>query len=312
MNDSRRISGLTSVMEEATEWFVRLHESPGDDLWRPQFDAWRAADPAHGAAYERVQRLWGASAHLPALTHWPMRQDRRAMLAGLAGLGGGALILTAGGRLALGPHPFADYRTRAGEVLQVTLRDGSGVTLSTATALAVDFTRTRRRLRLLDGEAWFQTASDPSRPLVVEAAGGLISAADAAAFGVRVQGRGGRLGVAERNVDVSVAGRAGRLNANQAAAFGQDGVEPLSAFDASDFAWRDGQLVFVNRPLGEVAAALDRWTGARTVVRGDDLAARPVTLITRTRQAHRGLEQLQRATPLSIEHLGPLTIVRSI
>lgn len=312
MNDRRNISGLTPAMEQATEWFVRLHESPGEPVSRAEFDIWRAADPAHAVAYDRVQRLWGASAHLPALAQAPARPDRRAMMAGLAGLGGGALILTAGGRLALGPHPFADYRTRAGEMLEVTLRDGTAVTLSTASALAVDFSADRRRLGLLDGEAWFRTAVDPSRPLTVEVAGARILTADGAAFGLRAQGRRGRLGVAERSVSVSVAGRSGRLDAGQTATFGREGLQAVSAFDGSDFAWREGQLVFVNQPLGEVVAALDRWTGARTVVRGDELAARPVTLITRTQDAGRGLEQLQRATPLSIERLGPLTVVRAI
>lgn len=310
--DRRQISGLTSAMEEATEWFVRQHENPGDDQWRPQFEAWREADPSHAAAYERVQRLWGASAHLPALAVAPARPDRRAVLAGVVGIGGGALAAAGAGRLALGPHPFADYRTRVGEVAKVTLEDGSDVALSTATALGVHFTRKERRVHLLEGEAWFQTASDPERPLMVEVAGRLVSAADAATFGIRALGRRGHLSVAVHSVDVGGPGRIERLEAGRTAEFGADGLERAAALDPADFAWRDGRLVFVNRPLGEVARTLDRWTGARTLVRGDDLAARPVTLITRTRDAAKGLEQLQQATPLSIERLGPLTIVRAI
>ncbi|WEK40094.1 MAG: FecR domain-containing protein [Candidatus Brevundimonas colombiensis] len=299
-------------MQEATEWFVQLHEDPRDDQLRPHFEAWRAADPRHADAYERVRRLWGAAAHLPALARAPARPDRRAVLTGVAGLGGAAMAVAATGRLVLGPHPFADYRTRAGEVLQVTLQDGSNVTLSTASALEIDISATARRLRLLQGEAWFETASDAGRRLSVEAAGATVSAADAAAFGVRLVGGCGRLSVARQAVALSLAGQSRQFGADKTALFDRTGIGAVSDLDVNDWAWRDGQLVFINRPLAEVLAGLDRWTGLRTLIRGRDLAARPVTLITRTRDAAAGLEQLSRAIPIRIEHLPGLTIVREM
>lgn len=296
-------------MEEATEWFVQLHEDPRDEQLRPRFEAWRAANPAHADAYERVQRLWGASAHLPALSRTPKRLDRRAVLTGVAGLGGATLAVTATGRLALGAHPFADYRTRAGEVLKVTLQDGSSVTLSTASALEVDLSAQRRRLRLLSGEAWFETASDRTRGMVVEAGGAVIAAADAATFGIRVLSGGGRLSVAEQVAHLTLAGRHRRIEARQAVGFNGRSIGAVAPLDANDWAWRDGQLVFINRPLAEVAAGLDRWTGRRTLIRSDTLAARRVTLITATRDAPHGLEQLRRAAPFRIERLPGLTVV---
>lgn len=312
MSIRRPVSGLDPVMEEATEWFVQLHEDPRDEQLRPRFEAWRAVDPGHAEAYERVQRLWGASAHLPALSRTPKRLDRRAVLTGVAGLGGAALAVTATGRLVLGAHPFADYRTRAGEVLQVTLQDGSNVTLSTASALEVDLSAQRRRLRLLAGEAWFETASDRARGIVVEAGGAVIAAADAATFGIRLLSGGGRLSVADQGAHLTVAGQQRRIEVGQAVGFNGRGIGAATPLDANDWSWRDGQLVFINRPLAEVAAGLDRWTGQRTLIRSETLAARRVTLITATRDAADGLEQLRRAAPFRIKRLAGLTVVRDL
>ena len=61
---------------------------------------------------------------LPALADAGGQPDRRAFLAAVTGVGGGALLLAGAGRLALGPHPFSDYRTGAGETATIDLQTG--------------------------------------------------------------------------------------------------------------------------------------------------------------------------------------------
>ena len=163
--------GVDPVMAEATRWFVTLHDDPTDAQARPAFEAWRDADPRHAAAYARLQHLWGASGHLPSLVRPAATVGRRAVLQGAVGAGAAVVFVAGAGRLFLGAHPFADHRTGAGERSTVILADGSRIELSTATALATDFSGGRRRIRLLEGEAWFQVTPDPNRPFVVEAAG---------------------------------------------------------------------------------------------------------------------------------------------
>lgn len=299
-------------MEAATEWFVRLHASPEDEAARPAFETWRAADPSHAAAYARIQRLWGASAHLPALVETGAQPDRRAILAGLAGVGGGALLLAGAGRLALGPHPFSDYRTGAGETATIDLKDGVQVTLSTASALDVERGADRHRLRLLEGEAWVQTGAGRPGPLVVAAHGGAIHVGAEAAFGLRVLKGAAGLGVASGSVDLDAGGRRRRLTAGQAADFSRRGFGAATPFDPSEFAWREGQLVFLNRPLKAVLATLDRWNGTRTWIRDEDLARQPVTLLGRTAEAGQAVERLAQAAAFTVERLGALIVVRPI
>ena len=67
------------------------------------------------------------------------------------------------------------------KILEVTLADGSQVTLNTGTQLRVSITEHERRAELASGEAYFEIAKDPSRPFVVKAGERLV-------FGRRVRG----------------------------------------------------------------------------------------------------------------------------
>ena len=302
--------GIDPIMAEATRWFVTLHEEPSDLGVEPAFEAWRKADPRHAAAYARLQRLWGASGHLPALARPAPSLDRRALLRNVAGAGVAVAVVAGGGRLILGAHPFADHRTRTGERSTVILTDGSRIELSTATALTVDLSAQLRHIRLLEGEAWFQVAPDASRPFVVEAAGGSTTALGTA-FAVALHGGAAEVSVTEHAVRVVRSGEA-RVSEGQSLRYGPHGVGAVRTADPLALAWREGRLAFVNRPLGEVAAALDRWTGERTVVLDEALAARRVTLTLGTEDAGDGLRRLADATPMRITRLtSALTVLRS-
>lgn len=290
-------------MAEATRWFVILHDEPADGLLRPEFERWRLADERHAAAYARLQRLWGASGHLPALSKPSAAIDRRGLIRSAAGVGAAVVVVAGAGRLILGAHPFADYRTRAGERSTVVLADGSRIDLSTATMLSVELSERRRRVRLLQGEAWFQVAPDAARPFVVEAAGGRTTALGTA-FAVAMRGRGAEVSVTEHAVRVEAGGDRQALAEGRGLDYDRGGLGVQREVDMLTLDWREGRLAFIDQPLGKVAAALDRWTGARTVVLDRALAARRVTLTLATQDAGLGLERLAQATPLRITRLG--------
>lgn len=311
MSARRSQAQADPVVEAAIAWFVRLHDDPADSSLHASFEAWRDADPRHARAYERLQRLWGASAHLPSLADSKPAMDRRTLLRGAVGIGGTTAVALVCGRLALGPHPFADYATRPGETARVTLADGSRVELSTATAIDVDFSAGRRRLRLLGGEAWFQPAVADIRPFVVEAEGGWIAAGEGA-FAAAMEADGARVAVTAKTARVGVGHAAATVQEGYGLSYGRAGLQRPRLLSEESLAWRDGRLVFVNEPLRRVAAALDRWTGGRTLIWDDALAGRPVTLITQTAQAAWALERLAQAAPMRIRRGGTLlTIVTS-
>lgn len=302
---------LDPVAAEATRWFVLLHDEPGDERHRARFVAWRDADPAHGAAYARIQRLWGAAGHLPGLHRQEPVSDRRTVLRRGAGAAL-ALGMTVGtGRLLLGPHPFADYATGPGQRRTVALTDGSSVELSTRTALSVDFDARARRIRLLDGEAWFRVAKDPAgRPFVVEAAGGTTTALGTA-FAVAREEGGAVVSVTEHATSVVAGNRRIRLEEGQSCRYAADGPGGTEPTDPARLAWREGRLVFISRPLGEVAAALDRWRNGRTIVLDEALARHKVTLMIDVAEVDEALIRLGATLSMRVMQVTPLlTLVR--
>lgn len=188
-----------------------------------------------------------------------------------------ATVWVAGGGL---ENLQADYVTAAGESRTVTLADGSRATLNTDTALAVTFSDGERRLTLLRGEAFFDVAPDPARPFAVTAPGGQARALGTR-FNLRLDGAGVVAAVEEGVVAATPAaspGAALTLTAGQTARIEPASARRLDGVEAADeTAWRRGQLVFFRAPLGEVAAALNRYHRGYIVILNDDLRAKPVT-----------------------------------
>jgi transmembrane sensor len=302
---------LDPVAREATRWFVALHEDPSDTSQRLAFEAWRSANAENGAAYDRLQRLWGASGHLPSLAQPESGLDRRTILRGAGGLALAGVMLAGTGRILIGPHPLADYATGAGERRTVALADGSSIDLSTRSAISLSFTSRERRIRLHDGEAWFKVARDPARPFIVESAGGTVTALGTA-FAVASDDAGALVTVTEHSVRVRASGRSRDVHAGQSCRYGAEGPAVPKMSDATNLAWRQGRLVFISRPLGEVAAELDRWHAGKTWIMDDELAARPVTLMIDIREADQALIRLGSSLPMRITQITPLlTVVRS-
>lgn len=302
---------LDPVVAAATRWFVALHAEPEVESMLAEFARWRDADLAHAAAYTRLQRLWGASGHLPSLQVRKRSIDRRALIrSATATIGGAALFAT--GRILLGPHPLADYATATGERRTVALSDGSRIELSTRTALAVDFDERRRHIRLLDGEAWFQVARDrQGRPFTVEAGGGTTTARGTA-FAVARIGRGAGVTVTEHAVDVAASGLMRRVETGQTCCYTDATIAQAQTADPTSLAWRDGQLVFISRPLGDVVAALDRWKPGETMILDRNLARHPVTLMIATSDVGDALRRLGASLPMRISEITPLlTLVRA-
>jgi RNA polymerase sigma factor (sigma-70 family) len=82
--------------------------------------------------------------------------------------------------------------TLRGQRLQRGLPDGSELTLDAASRLEVDYDAAQRRIRLLDGAAFFAVQRDPGRPFVVQARGVQVTVLGTR-FGVEIDGGQGVL-----------------------------------------------------------------------------------------------------------------------
>lgn len=171
-----------SVTQAAAEWDARLRAPGCTQAEREQFASWRDASPAHGAAFERLQLIVSrlreerSRADLRALRDAALAlgAKRRRLLGWSAAASVACLALAA---LVWMQTPALNaflaggdtYRTAPGQRSTVMLRDGSTVELNSMTRVRASITNERRFVELLDGQAIFNVARDPSRPFVVRA-----------------------------------------------------------------------------------------------------------------------------------------------
>ena len=278
---------------QAAAWLARLHADHQDTGLLPALEAWIAETPEHAAAFERANAVW---AILPrAATHGddeiahrtaPARSTRR-------GLGRPAAMAIAAclalfGGLGVLWWSLADagaYATRVGEQRVATLQDGSRIALNTDTQVDVRFDAGRRRIELDRGEAMFEVAHDAERPFIV-IAGDTRVVALGTVFTVRrtrdevvVTLIKGRVAVTHQGArDTPAANAVVTLRPGEKlteSVYGPSRIEPESIERAT--AWRRGQTVFQDTPLGLAVAELNRYGGPPIVVDDPRLAALPIS-----------------------------------
>ncbi|SFG34484.1 FecR family protein [Novosphingobium sp. CF614] len=280
------------IRDAASHW-VAMRDA-GTMTARDECDlaTWLAADPLHARAFAEAEAFWGtmSGAQVKAALH-----DRYGRTTVPRGLRPGAWLSSQWARPALAASLVlilvgsaqdwptrirADAVTETGERRDVSLDDGSMVQLNTGSAIAIDYTGNRRVIRLLKGEAAFTVAPDRTRPFTVRSGEGSTTALGTR-FIVRHDDESTNVTVTEHRVRVAWPTpymATLDLDEGQATRYGPGGIEPAHRVDASAAtAWTRGVLVFVDRPLGEVVAELNRYHPGIIRVIGADLAARRVS-----------------------------------
>jgi transmembrane sensor len=297
------------ISDAASRWVTARDAGTMTTSDERELAVWLAADPLHARAFAQVEALWGTAGSVqvkaalrdrygvaalpppPRQRAWFQWQWVRPALAA-------CLVLAVIGTAYDWPTRIrADAMTETGERRTVPLADGSFVQLDTASAIAIDYSEDRRVIRLLKGEAAFTVAPDRARPFTVEAGEGSTTALGTR-FIVRRDGENTDVTVTEHRVRVawpSPPTVALDLKEGQATRYGPGGITKAHHVDASAAdAWTRGVLVFVDRPLGDVAAALNRYHPGIIRVIGADLAARRVSGGFRTDDPVGAIDTLQR------------------
>jgi transmembrane sensor len=193
----------------------------------------------------------------------------------------------------------ADATTRTAEIRALHLPDGSTVTLGPESAIDIAFDDHRRLVRLLAGRAFFEVAPDASHPFVVHARD-VDTIVTGTAFDVRLAEDGVEVAVQQGHVRVEDGNAAPpvleSLNAGDWVQVGQDGaVSRLQRPAAQATAWQQGQLVAIDRPVGDVVDELRTCFDGRIVLLDSALAARHVTGVYDLRNPAAGLRALAAA-----------------
>jgi transmembrane sensor len=198
------------------------------------------------------------------------------------------------------------YSTPIGGIETVPLRDGSNITLNTATQVRIELTPTERHIRLDEGEAFFEVAHDPNRPFVVQVGTKRVIAVGTK-FSVRRDGDDIRVTVMEGKVRVETAATGGGQGPNRFAAthksaagaelpeftrvsspgealliagsvasVGDEGMvieqKPLAEAQ-DDLSWRQGYLTFHDMSLADAVAEFNRYNTHQIVIEDPAVAA---------------------------------------
>jgi transmembrane sensor len=184
------------------------------------------------------------------------------------------------------------YTTTAGGYQRLTLSDGSIVELNDNSEVRVRYTVDERRVQLVNGQAHFTVAKNPTRPFVVETDAVGVRAVGTA-FDVRLEGDQVEILVTEGIVQLERASIAGgrissnipqpsMLNAGWRAVVPHDHgraiVKEMLPADhlTGTFSWQGPRLVFVETPLAEVVAQFNQRNRIQISLADDELASLPV------------------------------------
>ncbi len=336
-----RLPADLSAAEAAAHWAVRMDADNVTDEERRAFEAWHDRSPENAAAYGRALAAMCIfddaqdDQHLDALRRAALRyQPERSLFAAkalaagivlaiigittLLAFGGSADLFKQAPVASLYEKGVADYVTRRGEKLDVTLPDGSAVTLNTETDLDVVFDGRHRTVEVLRGQAFFNVAKDPLRPFIVVAGGKQIVAVGTA-FDVRIDKERVEVLLVEGRVvveNVQQAGSAAPPAELAAAAIHLSPGETLVATDKDIvhraapeaqrlLKWRDGLIEFDNTSLAEAVAEFNRYSAQTIRIEDSRLAQLRISGVFRTNSQRKFLEAVTSVHPIEVEYRGP-------
>lgn len=278
------------LVEAALLLVGRLHRGDADTAMAAEQELaahWRAGSPECQAALQTAEHLWASTdgsflqSSVPApQRHDPRRARRNAL--GLLGLGGLTAMLWGGGRWYWQQPVFElALHTEHAQQRDISLPDGSEISLAPHTRARIVMYRDQREVQLDKGEMRFRVAQDLDRPFTVSTTWGQVRVLGTV-FSVSARAGQMRVEVAEGRVavwptDHVAAPPPVTLMAGDAIEADQGGLgAPSRVPSDSVAAWRNGWLVFNNTPLDQV---LGQW---------NDYLSRPLLL-----GSHPRLKQLR-------------------
>lgn len=298
------------IAEEAARWQRELERN--DPKTQAEFADWIKASPRHVREFMFMEALDAAAKNLDpnlpverelnltddatnviSLRHeatddyrsTPKKRTHRSWLATAAS------IAVAAGVAWLAPRYLTDshlYVTSIGEQRTLELEDGSVLQLNTQSRVQVRYSAESRDVHLLDGEALFKVAHEPSRPFRVRTDDAVIRAVGTQ-FNVNRRTQGTIVAVIEGKVEVTpkveLTPTAGSpnplpaaeldahhlLTAGESARVEDKAVIRTAALNVDEAtAWRQRRLVFNEETLAAIADEFNRFNRApQLVVEGE-------------------------------------------
>src|SRR3546814_535110 len=304
------MGGIMPV-EAAEKWVARLMSPDWAKAEREEFEAWLRKTPENALAYEETKALWAGLGGLdedevlgpytdtalehdamPFMAQWAdaAREIRRPVQVvpnryWLPSAGALAALLAMG--ILLWPQtdpqvPAVPYAATA-KIENLQLQDGSKVQLDLGASLTVRLSPDKRDIELRQGRVMFRVAHDASRPFIVDAGAGRITALGTQ-FQVQREGEAVSVMLLEGSVGIDSA-REGderrllRLVPGQRASYAPTTrswtvatVDPVALTS-----WSQGFHVFGATPLNKAIAEINRYSAVKLKLANPALGKLPLS-----------------------------------
>ena len=337
-----------SVMEDAAGWMAVL-DSEGCTLAdRMAFTRWLAEDPLHQWGFEELSEVWARLNTLTdvnrlvdhpkvALFSVPKAAERRAFSPTEAGGQRDWSTLAAAAVVVLGAcihlifsTPSELHRTAVGELQNIVLEDGSRIELNAKSSVEVQIDDRRRQIDLANGEAVFHVEKD-ERPFVVKTPLGTVSAVGtqfavhARASTVEVSVIEGLVSVTssttntaltefESDLLVRFSDEIALLGAGQRIELTRESQKFLTMSRTrieDELSWRNGEVVFSEKPLMLVLLEMRRYLGTPIFVSDPELNSLRVSWRFSTNDVDSFLARLRDDYGIIIDQESGMTILRA-
>ncbi|MNR77805.1 fec operon regulator FecR [compost metagenome] len=253
---------------QAAQWLVLMHSGEMTDAERLACDHWRASHADHELAWQRAALVSKKFGLVPSKLGAPVLRNaasmnRRAAIKTLALLVAAGPVAWTAYRVAPWQEWTANEHTATGEQRELTLPDGTRLTMNTATAIDIAFDDNTRRILLRSGEIMVNTAKDNAtvaRPFIVESKQGQMRALGTR-FIVTQNHDSSRVAVTEGAIEVTPRHQASGafiVGAGEQASFNSEtGV--LQTIDPHADAWTTGVLYAEKMVLAEFVNEISRY-----------------------------------------------------
>ncbi|MFT5482718.1 MAG: transmembrane sensor [Halieaceae bacterium] len=315
------------LYDQASEWISRLASDCVSETDCEAFALWLATSPAHRAAMDNTLDLWD---DLAVVKTWDLdptgpelqtgvSRRRSAIGAGLA-VAASVLAFTL---LPLQPGVGTGvdhYRTAIGQQLTVNLDDGSRVMLNTDSQVTVDYEKGQRRLKLVNGEAFFKVAHDEKRPFVVHTGTAEVTALGTA-FNIFRSGGVSEITVTDGVVQVREVSNSTThapttrvVHTDMRVASSAGGLDQPSPADPGRVtAWQQGLLPADGMNLAELVSELQRYHSQRLLIGSYALSQRTMSGIFDLSEPRNIIKALEHSLDIRVEQLdnGSLLLIET-
>ena len=263
-----------NIATQAAEWLVLMsdEENPPSATQKQAFFDWKNRDPRHADAVDKLNAMLGS------IQQFPRSASKAALSVSVNDIHHQHSWQTLAKTFVLLMVVFlpiltwlpnsitlmmADKKTDVGQWQSFTLADNSIITLSSDSAINVDFNNTQRTIHLLKGEIRVKASKNPQRPFVVRTEHGRLTALGTE-FSVDKRDDYSLLKVIESSV-AATCQRQGcdvkPLHPGQQIRVYAEHLGKVTDFSVSDASlmWDKHQLMVDGMPLGDVLAILSRF-----------------------------------------------------